>query len=364
MPEIDMKDKLRDRADRLIRLIHDLGIEAALILDLHNIRYFTGFTGSEGALLASGSRMCLLVDGRYTSQARMQATRVEIVQIRQKMPAVAEIVREMKLGSIAVESNAITYQQYLELAECLPLLEIKPLGSELSIIRAIKGKDEIELIRRAAGISGAALHSIKNLIKPGISERELALELEYRMAKSGSEGVSFETIVASGENSALPHARPGDRKLRKGDFVIFDYGSICEGYHSDETCTFGVGEISVDQVRVYRIVKEAHDLALGRIKDGVSCNLVDRAARSYIEQKGFGENFVHGTGHGVGLQVHEFPRISFLGDDKLKSGMVVTIEPGIYIPGSFGVRIESLVLVRDGGCEILSQVDKDLNIID
>lgn len=359
-----MKDTLQERAERLFKLIDDLGIEAAIILDMHNIRYYTGFTGSEGALLATRDRMCLLVDGRYTTQARLQAVKAEIVQIRQKIPAVAEFVQNLKITSIAVESSAITYQQYLELADSTPRLDIKPLGSELSIIRAIKDNDEIDLIRQAAGIAGAALQSIKSMIKPGISERDLALEMEYRMGRSGSEGVSFETIVASGENSALPHARPSARKLRRGDFVIFDYGSICGGYHSDETCTFGVGEISDDQAKVYKIVKEAHDRALAQVKDGVSCRSVDEAARSYIDERGFGANFVHGTGHGVGLEVHEFPRISFLGDDKLKSGMVVTIEPGIYMPGSFGVRIESLVLVRDSGCEVLSQIDKTLNIID
>lgn len=362
--ENSMKDTLQNRAGKLFKLVQELGIEAALIMNLHNIRYFTGFTGSEGALLASRERMFLLVDGRYTTQARLQAVQAEVVQVRQKISAASEVVQDMKLGSIAVESNAITYQQVLELTDNVPGLEIKPFGSELSLIRAVKDDHEIDLIRRAAGISGAALISIKDKIKPGISERDLALEFEYQMGRSGSEGVSFDTIIASGENSALPHARPSARKLRQGDFVIFDYGSILGGYHSDETCTFGVGRLSDDQVQVYSIVKEAHDRAVAQVKNGVSCRLVDHAARSYIDEKGFGANFVHGTGHGVGLEVHEFPRISFLGEDKLKSGMVVTVEPGIYIAGSFGVRIESLLLVQDNGCEVLSKMDKGLNIID
>lgn len=358
-----MKDSLPDRAARLFLKIHELDIEAALIFDMYNIRYFTGFTGSEGVLLVANGCMCLLVDGRYITQARLQASKAEVVLFEEKMPAVSQAIRDWGLGSIAVEANAISYQNYLELAESIPAVGIKPLGPEISRIRTIKDRSEIDLIRQAARISGAALDSLKNIIRPGTTEKELALELDYRMRRSGSEGVSFETIVASGENSALPHAHPGGRKLRNGDFIIFDYGSVCGGYHSDETCTFGIGEVPQKQVEVYNIVKEAHDRALSRVKHGVSCRLVDEAAREYIKERGFGAGFLHGTGHGVGLEVHEFPRISFLGDDKLESGMVITIEPGIYISGSFGVRIESLVLVSESGCEVLSQIDKKLNII-
>jgi len=359
-----MKQVLQNRADRLFRKMDDLEIEAALILNMDNIRYFTGFTGSEGALLAGRGRMCLLVDGRYTTQARSQAVNAEVFEFKQKIPAIAQVVSEWGFDSISFEASAITYQQYLEMVDSIPRISFKPLGSEFTGIRAIKENNEIDLIRQAARISGVALDSIRGMIKPGISERDLALELEYRMGRSGSEGVSFETIVASGENSALPHARPSARKLLAGDFVIFDYGGICGGYHSDETCTFGIGKISIRQKEIYNIVKEAHDRAIAQVKHGVPCKLIDETARTYIDSKGYGPNFVHGTGHGVGLEVHEYPRISFLGDDKLESGMVVTVEPGIYISGSFGVRIESLVLVCEFGCEILSQMDKELNIID
>lgn len=359
-----MTDKLQDRARRLSMKMDELGMEAALFLDMQNIRYFTGFTGSEGALLAGKGQMCLLVDGRYITQARLQAVNAEVVQFKQKIPETAQVIDDWGVASISVEAGAISYQQYLELTDRIPLLAIDPLSPEFSRIRAIKDDDEIDLIRRAARISGEALNSLRGAIRPGISERDLALELEYLMGKSGSEGISFETIVAAGENSALPHARPGSRKLREGDFVIFDYGSVCGGYHSDETCTFGIGKISDKQAEVYKIVKEAHDRALARVESGVPCRLVDEAARAYIDSKGFGENFLHGTGHGVGLEVHEFPKISFFGEDTLEAGMVITVEPGIYMSGSFGVRIESLVLVGDKGCEILSQIDKELNIID
>ncbi len=358
-----MKDKLQDRAERLFAKIDELGIEAVLILDMQNIRYFTGFTGSEGALVAGKGRMCLLVDGRYITQARIQAVKADVIQFKQKIPETARVIKDWGVQTISVEAGAIIYQQYLELAGCIPLLGINPLGPELSKVRSIKDSDEIDLIRKAARISGAALDSLKGIMKPGISERELALELEYRMGRSGSEGVSFETIVAAGENSALPHARPGTRKLKKGDFVIIDYGSICGGYHSDETCTFGIGEVSDFQIEVYNIVKQAHDRALALVRHGVPCRLIDEAARSYIDKRGYGANFLHGTGHGVGLEVHEFPRLSYLGEDTLETGMVITIEPGIYISGSFGVRIESLVLVTDRGCEVLSQIDKKLDII-
>lgn len=359
-----MTNKLQDRADRLFTKIRELGIEAVLILDMQNIRYFTGFSGSEGALLAGSGRMSLLVDGRYITQAENQAAVSEVIQYKQKIPGIAQVMKNWGVRKISVEAGAVSYQHFLELTDSLPLIAINPLSPEFSRIRALKDEEEIAHIREAACISGAALGSLTEIMKPGISERDLVLELEYRMGKGGSEGVSFDTIIASGENSALPHAHPGSRKLRKSDFVIVDYGSICGGYHSDETCTFGIGEISRRQVEVYNIVREAHDRALALVKHGVPCRQIDEAARSYIDEMGYGANFLHGTGHGVGLEVHEFPKISYVGEDTLESGMVITVEPGIYIPGSFGVRIESLVLVTNQGFEVLSKVDKKLNIID
>jgi len=354
---------IQARQKRLFSKIGELGIDAVIILGMQNIRYFTGFTGSEGALIAAGGKVCLLVDGRYINQAPLEATVTEIVQFKDKLESVAGLVRDWGVGSAAMEAAYVSCQQFSEISEKIPGFRIKMLGDEMTRLRCIKDTEEIEFIRLASALSGRAVDNVMDLIKPGITEADIALELDYRMRKSGSEGVSFDTIVASGENSALPHAHPSARRLRKGDFVIIDYGGVLAGYHSDETCTFGVGEISTEQAKVYEIVKKAHDSAVSVIKPGVHCKFVDGTARSIIEEEGFGPYFLHGTGHGVGLEVHEYPRVSPQGDALLEPGMVITVEPGIYLSGSFGVRIESLIAVTDDGFRVLSTIDKGLKLL-
>jgi Xaa-Pro aminopeptidase/Xaa-Pro dipeptidase len=202
-----------------------------------------------------------------------------------------------------------------------------------------------------------------DFIKPGLREKDVALEMEYRMGLSGADGASFKTIVASGINSALPHAAPGANKLAKGDAVVIDFGAIYDGYHSDETCTFFIGTPSDRQKKAYALVKEAHDRALAAAKAGMPCSEIDRIARDCIREGGMGLYFSHGTGHGLGLDVHESPRIAAPSEDVLKAGMVVTIEPGVYIPGLWGIRIEDTVLVGGDGCEALTKVSKDLTIL-
>lgn len=356
-------DLTQARTQRLFSRCDELGIEAVLILNIHNIRYFTGFTGSEGVLIARPGGMALLVDGRYGTQARQETQGVEIVQFKDRLASLTRAINDWGLRSLAVESSTISLQQFTELTKTMPRLNVRSLGSEITELRALKDRHEAGKIKKAAIIAGRALDGVIPLLKPGAREADIALELEYLMKKLGSEGVSFESIVASGKNSALPHARPSARRLKKGDFLVIDYGCVCEGYHSDETCTFGIGGISAEQARVYEIVKGAHDRALSAVKAGVPCKQVDSAARSYIEEHGYGPFFSHGTGHGVGLEVHEFPRISCQADAVLQAGMVVTIEPGIYIPGLFGVRIESLAVVRENGCDILSPMGKKINVI-
>lgn len=359
----DYQALLQARVGRLFARCEELQAEAVLVLDIHNIRYFTGFTGSEGTLVAAGGRIFLLVDGRYITQARAEARFDEVIQFSDRQAALAQLIGDWGLRTMAVEAAGISLQQFTDLSRAVPHVEIKTLKSEISELRAVKDKYEISKIKQAAGLAGKALKGIMPLLKPGKVEKDIALEFEYMMRKGGSRGVSFDSIVASGRNSALPHARPSGRRLRRGDFVVLDYGCVSGGYHSDETCTFGIGAVSAKQARVYEIVKDAHDRALSVVRAGVPCREVDSAARSFIEKKGFGPNFSHGTGHGVGLEVHEHPRISFQSDAVLEKGMVVTIEPGIYLPGRFGVRIESLVAVTEKGCEILSPTDKKLNII-
>ena len=351
------------RISRIRSKLAGLKIEAILFFDMGNIRYLAGFSGSDGALLVGENKVVLMVDGRYATQARGETCGAEIFEYSDKIDGVVQVVADSGLQRIGFESVAINFNQYLSLKGGLKSLELKPISKEISSVRAVKDLNEIELIKKAARISSQALISTLELVGPGIREKDIALELEYRMGGEGAERVSFETIVASGKNSALPHAAPGLRKIENGDFVVIDYGAVYGGYHSDETCTYVVGSITERQKEIYGIVKDAHDRALDSLRAGVACREIDRIARSHIESAGFGKYFSHGTGHGVGLDVHEAPQISARAEGYLEAGMVVTIEPGIYIPGLWGVRIEDMFLVEKDGYEVLTKMPKDLEIL-
>ncbi len=338
-------------------------MEALLVLDAKNIRYLTGFTGGEGALMAGGTWSILLVDGRYVTQARGEAVGAEIVEFRNRVEGIAAVVDQRAVVQIGFESPALVVEEYLKLRERLPAVAFQPFSGGLQSLRAVKDGEEVDRIREAARIAGEALEEVRGMIRPGVRETEIALELEYRMRRGGAEQASFETIVAAGANAALPHATPGSRAIADGDCVMIDYGAVWDGYHSDETCTYVVGHASARQEEVYRLVREAHDRAIRAVRAGVSCGEIDRIARGCLEEAGMGANFSHGTGHGVGLDVHEAPRLAAGREELLQAGMVVTIEPGVYLPGLWGIRIEDTVLVMDGGCEILTPTSKDLTIL-
>jgi Xaa-Pro aminopeptidase len=337
--------------------------ETLLILNEKNIRYLTGFTGGDGALMVGPQWLTLLVDGRYVTQAREEAVGAEIVEFRNRVEGIAGVVRRYAVGSIGFESPALSVEEYLRLREGLPDAALEPLSGGLQSLRAVKDEREAALIREAARIAGEALAAVREMIRPGVRETEIALELEYRMRRGGAEQVSFETIVASGANTALPHATPGSRAIADGDCVMVDYGAVYRGYHSDETCTYIVGHASARQEEVYRLVKEAHDRAIRAVRPGVSCGEIDRVARAFLEEAGVGPHFAHGTGHGVGLDVHESPRLAAGREEILRAGMVVTIEPGIYLPGMWGIRIEDTVLVTEEGSECLTRSSKELTVL-
>ena len=351
------------RMSRLRALLRRSGLEAFLILDFKNIRYLTGFTGSDGALVVGAGKPALLVDGRYVTQAAEQAPGARVVLYRDKVSGIAEALSAGGVEQVGFEPAVATVELLNSLRRKSKKVRWKPLQRELGAIRAVKDAGEIKLIRRAIRIAAGALRSTLERIRPGVSERDIAIELEYAMRSMGAEAPSFDTIIASGANSALPHARPGSRKIRPGDFVVIDYGAVWRGYHSDETCTFAVGGAGRRHEKIYGVVKEAHDRALEAVSPGVACRDVDAAARGVIEKAGYGPFFSHGTGHGVGLDVHEAPRLSTLSDAVLEQGMVITIEPGIYLPGFGGVRIEDTVLVEKGGARVLTEFSKELQII-
>jgi len=328
-----------------------------------NIRYLTGFTGSEGALFIGEGKTVLLVDGRYVTQATGETNACEILHFADKTEGIAQLLAAEKVKVVGFESQALTYDAYEKLQREATGSFLKPLSDELGSIRARKDSDEIFLLKEAAKIAARALGATLKIIRPGISERSVASVLEANMKDEGSEKPSFETIVAAGDNSSMPHAKPGGRELHNGDFVVIDYGVVYEGYHSDETCTVAIGEVTREQEGVYEIVRNAHDRAIDAVKAGVSCREIDSIARDYITERGFGPQFSHGTGHGVGLEVHEPPKISERSTDCLEEGMIMTVEPGIYIPGKWGVRIEDTVLVESDGCEIITKMSKDLMVL-
>lgn len=353
--------------DRLIRLQERLdasGLDALLLFDMKNIRYLTGFTGSEGVcLIWPGHGGVLQVDGRYLTQANEQVKTVEVGLVRDQLADAAKKIRAKNAHTVGFEASAMTFEMYARLRKLLRGVSLKPFGNDIQTLRTVKDKAELALIEQAANVSHRALQKVFPMIQPGVRERDIALELDFQMRKAGAEDISFPTIIASGPRSALPHAEPGMRKVRPGDAVVIDYGAVVKGYHSDETCTIMVGHVGSKIGRLYAIVKEAHDRAIASVRAGVSCREVDGIAREVIAREGFGDFFSHGTGHGVGLDVHEAPRLSPMSDAILEEGMVVTVEPGIYLPGCGGVRIEDMVLVEKSGCRLLTKTSKKLKII-
>jgi len=353
----------RERLARLLERFPPLGVDAVLFFEMKNIRYLTGFTGSDGVFLLLPDKGVLLVDGRYITQAGEEAPQSEVVQYRDKISGVVSALAEQEIKRAGFEAAVLSVELHEKLRGKLAPDLLMPLTEALTGIRSVKDGQEVLLLRKAVDIATEALLQVIELIRPGVEERTIALEMDYRMRALGSEETSFSTIVASGPNAALPHARPGQRRLEEGDAVVMDYGAVHGGYHSDETCTVVLGRADAKFREVYAIVKDAHARAIEAVRAGAICREIDRIARQVIEKKGYGPHFSHGTGHGVGLDVHEAPRLSALSDQVLEAGMVVTIEPGIYLPGQWGVRIEDMVLVKEDGCEILTKISKELKII-
>lgn len=349
------------RRNPLLALLRKKKLDAILLFDLKNIRYLLGFSGSDGAALIRAQQDTLLIDGRYATQARQEAAQAEVREYSDKIEGISDLFKANGVEKIGIEAGAVSLDLFRKLKKRNSKVSFWSLSAEeLGYLRAIKELDEIERIKRAIAIGTESFFKVTDLIKPGISERDIATELEYQMRKAGAEGISFSTIVASGPNSALPHGRAGARKLERGDVVIIDWGAAFAGYHSDETCTLVVGKATADFKKVYNLVREAHDRAIAAIRPGVSCAEVDRQARECIEQGGWGPHFTHGTGHGIGLDIHESPRLTARSVEKLEAGMVVTVEPGVYIPGLWGVRIEDVVEVTDKGAQILTHISKEL----
>lgn len=338
--------------------------DAILVSGIENIRYITGFTGSSGVLLIKENGGIFFTDSRYIEQARKETRgKVEVREYKKKLPELSAAIAGLGLKKIGFEDSSLTFQSYQSLKKELEGVKLVPLKESLDLLRCVKTRDELRLISHASDIAYKAFEKILPYLQPGRREDELAVELEYHMRKGGAEGLSFDVIVASGLRSALPHGRAGDRRLKTGDPVIIDFGARYKGYHSDETATLFIGSVSESRRRIYQIVKEAHDRAIDAVRPGIRLADIDKAARNIIDKAGYGKYFGHGTGHGVGLNVHEAPSISPHAKGHAEEGMIFTIEPGIYVPRVGGVRIEDMVVVTKGGCRVLTKISKDLTII-
>jgi Xaa-Pro aminopeptidase len=352
-----------DRISFLQKTFSTYKIDSLIFFNMSNIRYLCGFTGSEGVLIVGPNQSSLLVDGRYSSQAGLETKGIRIKECADKIAGIVQAVKESKSKRVGFETASITVSIYNQLINCIQKESLVALDNELTMLRACKDDTEISFMKKAAQISSSAINSVMHRVKPGWKEKDLAWQLEIEARNNGADGISFETIVAAGEHSSLPHARPTDRKIKKGDFVVIDFGVRYKGYCSDETCTIAFGKLTDKQKSAYQIVKDAHDRALEALKADIPAADIDKRARSAFGEK-FRRYFTHGTGHGVGLEVHEAPRLSSISGDILKPGMVFTIEPGLYIPGLWGVRIEDTVLLKKNSCEKLTKMDKKLTIIE
>ncbi len=355
---------LKNRRSRLKWFFEEYSLNAVLFTDLRNIRYLCGFSGTEGVLLVSRDDAWFLCDSRYTAQA---AAEVQSAEIREcaaiRIDTVAALAHEYGLDRIGFEAAHTTVSAFRKMAEKLAGIELVELDSKLDEIRICKDSAELEQLRTVATLSSCALASILADIKPGVREVDIALALELEMRKRGADGKAFDFIVASGERGAMPHGRASDKIIQSGEMVTIDFGALKDGYHSDETVTIACGEPNAHAREIHSIVRTAHDLAIDAVRPGISCRDLDEVARAYIRDKGYGDYFGHGLGHGVGLEIHEMPTLSPRSGAVLEEGMVITVEPGIYIPGFGGVRIEDTVAVTGVGCQILTSADKQLLVL-
>ncbi|NLN48429.1 MAG: aminopeptidase P family protein [Clostridiales bacterium] len=348
------------RIERIRGIFNSLGADGIFIYSSANRRYLSGFTGSTGYVIISNEDMGFVTDFRYTNQAKDQCKGFEILENKNPVEDfIADMIMKYNITKLAYEDSYMTVSFFNKLKDKLKGVEFIPLDKNEGNIRIIKDREELDCIEKAASIADKAFGHILGYIKPGMTENDVALEMEFFMRKNGASKLSFDSIVASGVRSSLPHGAPTDKIINSGDLLTLDYGCVYNGYCSDMTRTFVVGKASERQKEIYDVVLKAQTEALLHIKAGVLGKDVDRVARDIINDAGYGDFFGHGLGHGVGLMVHEEPRLSLLGETSLEVNMVVTDEPGIYIPDFGGVRIEDLVVVGEDGPIILSKSTKE-----
>jgi Xaa-Pro aminopeptidase len=358
---------MSDRTERLTRLLAEAEVDLMLVSNLVNVRYLTGYTGSNGLAIVGPETRRFLTDFRYVTQAEQEVDAgFERLKATQDLLSALSEVLPRNARRVGFEEEHVSVRQHARLQELLGRdVELVPLHGLVEGLRAVKDATEVARIRAAVALADAAFAAVMAGGVVGRSERDLALALEVEMRRRGGERASFDTIVAAGANGALPHAQPRDVEIAAGDLVVFDWGAQLDGYCSDCTRTVAAGTSpSAEATAIYELVLEAQLTGLRAVRAGAVCREVDATARGVIETRGHREHFGHGLGHGVGLDIHEAPRLSQKADGELRAGNVVTVEPGVYLPGAFGVRIEDLVVVTADGCEILTGASKELKVVD
>ncbi|MDO3376759.1 M24 family metallopeptidase [Geoalkalibacter halelectricus] len=354
---------LETRVCNARHLVTECRVDAILFCSLPNLRYLTGFSGTDGVAMVTESAVFFLCDSRYTTQARTQVAADEIREYKVKLDGVLELARQHEWRSIGFEADILPYAVYDKFKEQGAEINWVPLTRQLAALRGCKGADELELLDRAAQLNAEALEEILPLLRPGARECDIAFELEIALRRRGGEEKAFDFIVASGERGAMPHGVASTKVLQAGELVTVDFGTRFGGYHSDETLTFALGEVSPRLREIYDCVLEAHDRAIEAVRPGQSLRDIDAVARDFIAARGFGDYFGHGLGHGLGLEVHEYPTASPRSEHHAVQGMVFTVEPGIYIPGLGGVRIEDTILVTADGCRKITKIPKDFRVL-
>lgn len=350
---------MKSRVLKLRAEMERLNLDAILIEESKNKRYISGFTGTAGSIIITKEKNILFTDFRYTQQAKNQTEDFEIVEISRTNP-ITNFLKEMDMKRLGFEDDKMSFSTYSNYKDALSSTEMIPLKGLMLDLRAIKDEKELEVIRQASKIADNGFKYILGFIKPGMKESDVALELEFFMRKQGATGVSFDFIVASGKRSSMPHGVASDKVIELGDFVTIDFGCVYNGYCSDMTRTIVVGKANEKQKEIYNIVLEAQLKVIEAAKANMSGIELDNIARQYIIEKGYGDKFGHGLGHGIGLDVHELPNVNTLGEKLLKPNMVISDEPGIYIEDFGGVRIEDLLIITEDGCEVLNSSPKEL----
>ena len=354
-----------ERIGRIFKFMKEHGLACIAIKDVYTIRYLTGFTGDSSILYADDRVAVLVTDGRYTDQARAELKYCRVLEYKaENNNSIWEAVGKLAAShrSVGFDGDAFSYEDAKALKEALPETA-EMVSVSLRDLRLVKDERELEYLWQAHKIADAAFERLLKELQAGMTEKELAARLEYYMRSLGSEGVSFATIVASGHRSALPHGAPTDKVVEVGDFVTFDFGALYQGYHSDTTRTVVMGMANSWHRELYTVVQEAQYRGMKAAKPGITGKELDAEIRAYVESRGYGKYFNHGLGHGVGLEIHELPNINSRGDIVLQEGMVFSIEPGVYIQGRGGVRIEDTVVLTREGARSLTSLKKTLTEI-